>query len=84
VNEPEVNEITRFAAPYRREIVLQDVLHESGLRLLRMRIREGHRFTIIDLDGPTTEDLAMAMLSWREKTGPASNGPGDGDGEGSE
>jgi hypothetical protein len=73
MNEPTVTEIERFEAPYRREIVLQDVLHESGLRLLRVRIREGHRFTILDIDAPTAERWAGTMLAWCERSsgGPA-------------
>jgi hypothetical protein len=64
VSEPTVTEIGRIAAPFRREIVLQDVLHESGLRLLRVRIREGTRFTILDIDAPTAEAWAGTMLAW--------------------
>lgn len=91
MSDPEIVEIARIAAPYRREIVLQDVLHDSGLRLLRVRIREGHRFTIVDLDASTGEDMARLMLRWVEQsavqaTGEASDaggmaGGGDGDGE---
>jgi hypothetical protein len=68
VSDPSVTEIERFEAPYRREIVLQDVVHESGLRLLRIRIREGHRFTILDVDAPTAELWAGTMLAWCRRT----------------
>ncbi len=64
MSDPSVTEIERFEAPYRREIVLQDVVHESGMRLLRVRIREGHRFTILDIDAQTAERWAGTMLAW--------------------
>lgn len=64
MSDPAVTEIGRLAAPYRREIVLQDVLYESGMRLLRVRIREGTRFTILDIDGETAEAWADVMLGW--------------------
>lgn len=64
MSDPEVNELARITAPFRREVVLQDVLHESGMRLLRVRIREGTRFTILDIDVPTAETWATTMQSW--------------------
>lgn len=64
MSEPNVTEIGRIEAPFRREIVLQNVAHESGMQLLRVRIREGNRFTILDIDVETAERLAGAMLTW--------------------
>ena len=52
-------------APWSREITLQAVDHESGLKMLRMRIKEGKsRFTIIDLDAPTAMALAETLNTW--------------------
>lgn len=76
MSDPAVTELARIAAPYRREIVLQDVLHESGMRLLRVRIREGTRFTILDIDVPTAEAWAGAMHDWSRGAASASP-PGD-------
>lgn len=59
-----VTRLDKFEAPYGREIELQDVLYESGLRLMRVRIREGRRFTILDLDGETASQLGSAMERW--------------------
>lgn len=69
MSDPEVKEIGRIAAPYRREIVLQDVTHESGMRLLRIRIREGRRFTILDIDGATADQWSDMMRDWRREAG---------------
>ncbi|MDX2289453.1 MAG: hypothetical protein NW217_11610 [Hyphomicrobiaceae bacterium] len=57
-------DLQRFDAPYRREILLQEASFESGMRLIRLRIREGHRFTLLDLDAPTARAVAAAMVVW--------------------
>lgn len=77
MSDPKVDEIARIAAPYRREIVLQNVLHESGMRLLRIRIREGTRFTILDIDAATAKSWGEMMTAWgcsAEADGSASTG----------
>ncbi len=68
-----LEEIGRIQAPYRREIVLQDARFDSGMRLLRVRIREGTRFTIMDIDAATATALATALGGWvREAEGSGS------------
>ncbi len=60
-----VADLGRIEAPYRREIVLQDVVFESGMRMLRVRIREGRaRFTIMDIDAATAETWGLQMIAW--------------------
>lgn len=62
---------TRIAtvdAPYRREIWLDDLQFESGMRLLRVTIKEGRRFTQLDLDAATAERWARIMLDWAHHT----------------
>lgn len=57
----------RFAtitAPYHREVRLDDVRFESGMRLLRVVIREGHRITQLDIDADTARIWADAMQRW--------------------
>jgi hypothetical protein len=64
MTDPIVSEIERFEAPYGRQLVLQHVTHESGLALLRIRIREGNRFTILDVDAATAAHWGEAMRTW--------------------
>lgn len=64
-----LDEIARLQAPYRREIVLQDARFDSGMRLLRVRIREGHRFTIMDIDPATATTLAEKLAAWAAEAG---------------
>lgn len=51
-------------APYGREVRLDDVRFESGMRLMRVTIREGHRFTIMDIDAATAKAWGEAMARW--------------------
>lgn len=54
----------RIAAPDGREIRLEEVEFESGMRLLRVLIREGNRFTLLDLDPATALQWGRAMTHW--------------------
>ncbi len=58
--------ISTFEAPYRREVWLDDMRFESGMRLLRVTIKEGRRFTQLDLDAATADRWGQTMLSWAQ------------------
>lgn len=51
-----------------QEIELQqiDYIH-GGASLLRIRIREGRRFTVFDLDAVTARDWSNAMGEWADR-----------------
>ena len=66
-------ELAVLAAPYRREIRMEDAEFESGMHMLRMIIREGHRITQVDLDADTARALSAVMLNW------AGSQPGQGE-----
>jgi hypothetical protein len=53
-------------APYGRVIRLDEVDFESGMRLLRVTIREGGRYTILDLDAATAAQWGRTMSDWAE------------------
>ena len=72
-NQEIVEELTRIDAPYGRKIVLESVDHASGLRLLRIRIREGTRFTVLDIDDETAAGWGAAMSAWAKQPQPAPN-----------
>ncbi len=56
--------IATIDAPYRREVWLDDVRFESGMRLLRVTIKEGRRFTQLDVDAATANRWGQALLDW--------------------
>ncbi len=60
--------IATIEAPYRREVWLDDVQFESGMRLLRVTIKEGRRFTQLDLDEATADQWGQTMLDWARRT----------------
>ena len=42
----------------------------GGLSLLRIRIREGRRFTVFDIDSGTAAEWGNAMLNWSRSQAP--------------
>jgi len=68
MSEEAVTALTKISAPYGREIVIESIEHESNLRMLRIRIREGSRFTIMDIDEATAERWSTVMSAWVSKS----------------
>ncbi|MDD2915406.1 MAG: hypothetical protein PHP70_08820 [Gallionella sp.] len=62
----QISGLAKFKVPLGgQEIELQQIDHaEGGMSLLRIRIREGKRFTIFDIDPATAEQWAHAMQDW--------------------
>jgi hypothetical protein len=62
-----VTPVATLDAPWSREISFTKVDHESGLRLMKMRIKEGRaRFTIVDLDEATAREMARVLSDWAD------------------
>ncbi len=61
--------IDRFTAPFGgQDIELAQVEYDSGgMPLLRLRIREKHRFTIFEIDAATASRWGRAMLAWADE-----------------
>jgi len=62
-----VTTLTEIDAPYGRKIALESVQHASNMRMLRIRIREGSRFTVLDIDEDTAMRWSTAMSAWASK-----------------
>lgn len=62
----QISELDKFRIPLGgQEIELQQIDHaEGGMSLLRIRIREGKRFTIFDVDPVTAKHWSEAMGLW--------------------
>lgn len=67
MTEPVRTRRDTLLAPYGREIRLDDLAFESGMRLLRVTIREGRRFTTLDLDPQRAREWAQAMSGWAQE-----------------
>jgi len=53
-----------IAAPWGKQVELLDIVYEGGLPMIRIRIKEGKRFTMLDLDQATAERLVEGMSNW--------------------
>jgi hypothetical protein len=69
--------LERFRLPLTgQEIELQQLDYEGGrMSQLRIRIREGHRFTTVDVDPVSARHFAEAMSRWAERHAPSASGP---------
>lgn len=66
MNMPLITQLDKFKAPIGgQEIDLQQIDHvEGGMSMMRIRIREGKRFTIFDIDPVTARQWADTMQRW--------------------
>lgn len=62
--ESTVTKLDKFTAPYGREVTLENVDYENGMRVLRIHIREGNRFTVMDINDTVALQWAEAMTAW--------------------
>ena len=60
----QVSDITEVDAPFSKKMTFQKVEYENGFQFLRLRIKEGKRFTIIDLDVHTAQACADTINEW--------------------
>jgi uncharacterized protein DUF6967 len=67
MSDETVTALTEIDAPYGRKIVLESIQHTSDMRMLRLRIREGRRFTVLDIDADTALRWSTAMRAWASK-----------------
>ncbi|WP_026148143.1 hypothetical protein [Thioalkalivibrio sp. HL-Eb18] len=53
-------------APFGEVVELRQILHDSGIPLLRVIIRDGGRYTKIELDPSTAHQWGRMMVRWAE------------------
>ncbi len=73
--EAEVRDLGRTFAPWGKELLVQVLLYRSGMRLARLRIREGHRFTVLDLDEKTAQWLTVTLATALAEDKPGRDAP---------
>ncbi len=62
--ESVITRLDELTAPYGKQVKLEDVAYENGMRVLRIHIREGNRFTVMDIDENTASKWGTAMMDW--------------------
>ena len=60
------DEFGRFRAPYRNAEITLINKPSDDVPLMELRIREGRRITIVELDTETVSDLAKALQGWAD------------------
>ncbi len=61
-----IGEFGSFHAPYRNAVITLIDKPSDDVPLMEMRIREGRRITILELDGETVGNLAKALQGWAD------------------
>lgn len=74
MNTQDTESLEKFNTPFGAEVELLDIRFEGDVRMLRVRIRQGSRFTDLDLDPVTASHWADAMTAW---SGEASGDSGE-------
>ena len=66
-----ITELGKISVPLGgQQIELQQIDHaEGGMSMLRVRIREGKRFTIFDIDPVTAAQWSAVMQQWSQTQG---------------
>lgn len=66
-----ITELGKISVPLGgQQIELQQIDHaEGGMSMLRVRIREGKRFTIFDIDPVTAAQWSAVMQQWSHTQG---------------
>ncbi|HUW36262.1 MAG TPA: hypothetical protein VMV91_02930 [Rhodocyclaceae bacterium] len=64
-----ITSLDKFVLPIGKQAIeLQQIEYEGGgMALLRVRIREGSRFTVFDVDPGSAERWGRAMIAWAER-----------------
>lgn len=64
-----ITEIEVIEAPWNKTVTLQNIDYEGGMNMLRIRIKEGMRFTDLELDPGTVEHLNQSLSTWLSSNG---------------
>ena len=59
-----VTDMEEFEAPWNKNVTLQNVVYEGGMTLIRLRIKEGSRFTDLELEPETAAAIGRALIAW--------------------
>ena len=63
----ELRDLAEFPLPYSRKAELREFTYDSGMKMLRLVLREGKRITQVEMDADTARAMAAEMLKWAEE-----------------
>ena len=56
-----LKDVAEIGLPFGRIAIVREVTHESGLRMVRLVLREGRRITQVDFDAVSAKALGEVM-----------------------
>ncbi len=56
--------VARLTVPLGGQLIELQHVDVAGMAMLRIRIREGSRFTVFEIDAQTAEEWGFAMQAW--------------------
>ncbi len=59
-----ITDLETINAPWNKTVTLQEIIYEGGMKMLRIRIKEGMRFTDLELDTGTLKHLNGSFSDW--------------------
>ena len=63
----DIKEVGEIEAPYGKQIIFKDITYDNGFKFMRLRIKEGKRFTDMDLDVNTVKLWQQKFEQWLEE-----------------
>lgn len=63
-SDKHITDLETISAPWNKIITLQNVSYKGGMNMLRFRIKEGKRFTDMELDFQSLRQLNAALSEW--------------------
>jgi hypothetical protein len=64
-----ITDLEVIEAPWNKTVTLQEIAYEGGVKMLRLRIKEGSRFTDLELDAGTLGGLTKSLQEWLDANG---------------
>lgn len=69
MDDETINDLAELELPFGRRAVIREVIHASGLRMVRLVLREGKRITQVDMDEAAAAQLAEALQTAAQPSG---------------
>lgn len=66
-----ITELEVVNAPWGKELTVSEATYDGGFKTLHIRIKEGKRFTDLELDGETAQHMADLIGGWAKNNAPA-------------
>lgn len=64
-----ITDLEVINAPWNKTVTLQEIAYDGGVKMLRLRIKEGTRFTDLELDAGTLAGLTKSLQDWLDANG---------------